>query len=48
MDRGFSSNERIRKLLEKKDKHFVLRVKNDMKLEMLENGQSKLGAEKEK
>lgn len=48
MDRGFSSNERIRKLLEKKDKHFVLRVKNDMKLEMLENGQSKLGAEKRK
>jgi putative transposase len=38
MDRGFASNQRITELLESSDKHFVLRVKNDISLEMLENG----------
>ncbi len=43
MDRGFASRLRIPKLLEEKDKHFILRVKNNMTLEMLENGRCKLG-----
>jgi putative transposase len=43
MDRGFASNQRITELLESSDKHFVLRVKNNISLEMLENGQCKLG-----
>jgi hypothetical protein len=43
MDRGFASRLRILKLLEEKDKHFILRVKNNMTLEMLENGRCKLG-----
>lgn len=43
MDRGFSSNQRITELLEITDKHFVLRVKNNISLEMLENGKCKLG-----
>lgn len=42
MDRGFASRLRILKLLEEKDKHFILRVKNNMTLEMLENGRCKL------
>ena len=43
MNRGFASNQRITELLESSDKHFVLRVKNNISLEMLENGQCKLG-----
>ncbi len=43
MDRGFASNQRITELLESSDKHFVLRVKNNISLEMLENGKCKLG-----
>lgn len=43
MDRGFASNQRITELLESSDQHFVLRVKNNISLEMLENGQCKLG-----
>ena len=46
MDRGFASNQRITELLESSDKHFVLRVKNNISLEMLENGQCKLGKDK--
>ncbi|MEM7762166.1 MAG: transposase [Cyanobacteria bacterium P01_A01_bin.40] len=34
MDRGFYSKSRIRELLSLKNKYIVLRVKNDMKLEM--------------
>jgi putative transposase len=40
MDRGFCSLERIRELQSEKDKYFVLRLKNNIKLEMLENGNS--------
>lgn len=43
MERGFASRWRILKLLEEKDQHFILRVKNNMNLEMLENGECKLG-----
>lgn len=47
MDRGFCSKERIRNLLEIKNKFFVLRVKNDMKLKILENGNCLLGSKKD-
>ena len=47
MDRGFCSKERISKMLQIKDKFFVLRVKNNMKLKMLENGNCLLGGEKD-
>ena len=47
MDRGFCSKERIRNLLKIKNKFFVLRVKNNMKLKMLENGNCLLGGEKD-
>ena len=43
MDRGFASLNRIRELKEKKDRYFVLRIKNNVTLEMLENGQSLVG-----
>ena len=43
MDRGFASSERIRKLKEQQNKAFVLRVKNNITLEILENGNSKVG-----
>ncbi len=46
MDRGLASNQRIPELLESSDKHFVLRVKNNISLEMLENGKCKLGKDK--
>lgn len=46
MDRGFASNQRIKALLEITDKHFVLRVKNNISLKMLENGKCKLGKDK--
>ncbi|MEM8723763.1 MAG: hypothetical protein AAGE84_31540 [Cyanobacteria bacterium P01_G01_bin.39] len=45
--RRFCSKERIRNLLKIKNKFFVLRVKNDMKLKMLENGNCLLGGEKD-
>jgi putative transposase len=48
MDRGFASNQRITELLESSDQHFVLRVKNNISLEMLENGKCKLGKDKRK
>lgn len=47
MDRGFCSKKRIRDLLKIKNKFFVLRVKNDMKLKTLENGNCLLGGEKD-
>lgn len=46
MNRGFASNQRITELLESSDKHFVLRLKNNISLEMLENGKCKLGKDK--
>ena len=36
----------IKSLLQRTDKHFVLRVKNNISLEMVENGKSKLGKDK--
>ncbi|MEM7761634.1 MAG: IS4 family transposase [Cyanobacteria bacterium P01_A01_bin.40] len=47
MDRGFCSKERIRNLLKIEDKFFVLRVKNNMKLKMLDNGNCILGTERD-
>ena len=47
MDRGFSSKEIIRKLSQIKNKFFVLRIKNNIKLRMLENGQFIVGGEKD-
>jgi IS4 transposase len=47
MDRGFCSKERIRELLKIKTKFFVLRVKNNMNLKVLENGNYLLGTEKD-
>jgi IS4 transposase len=46
MDRGFASNQRIKALLEITDKHFVLRVKNNINLEMLDNDKCILGKNK--
>jgi len=47
MDRGFCSKKRIRNLLESKSKFFVLRIKNDMKLKMLEDSKYLLGGERD-
>ena len=46
MDRGFASVQRIKELLGNEDKHFVLRIKNNITLEMLENGKCKVGTGK--
>lgn len=43
MDRGFASVERIKELNQKEDRYFVLRIKNNVTLEMLENSQSLVG-----
>ncbi len=45
MDRGFCSKERSKKLSKNTNKYFVLRVKNNMNLKILENGHYLLGAE---
>ena len=45
MDRGFLSIKRIEELLGNKEKRFVLRIKNNITLEMLENGKCKVGKE---
>jgi putative transposase len=47
MDRGFCSKERIRKLSSRENKFFVMRIKNNMKVEMLENGRFIVGGEKD-
>ena len=47
MDRGFCSKERIRNLSEIKNKFFVLRVKNNINLKILENGNCLLGSKKD-
>ena len=47
MNRGFCSKLRIKNLSKIESKFFVLRVKNDMKLEMLENGNCILGGKKD-
>lgn len=50
MDRGFASLDRIKKLLSSANQHFVLRVKNNMKLDFIsgkkDEGKAKLGSEK--
>ncbi len=38
MDRGFCKLERIKELIEDKERYFVMRIKNDMSLQMLEDG----------
>ena len=43
MDRGFASSEKIRELKVQKNKAFVLRIKNNVNLEMLDNGNCKIG-----
>ncbi len=47
MDRGFCSLSRIKELQQEKEKYFVLRIKNSIKLEMLENGNCLIGTGKE-
>jgi len=43
MDRGFAAMKRIKELLGNKGKDFVLRIKNNITLEMLENRKCKVG-----
>ncbi|AFZ28409.1 transposase family protein (plasmid) [Cylindrospermum stagnale PCC 7417] len=43
MDRGFSSLSRIGELLKTENRYFVLRIKNNMNLEILENGKCLVG-----
>ncbi len=47
MDRGFTSMKRIEELLGNKEKHFVLRIKNNVTLKMLENGKCEVGKGKD-
>jgi putative transposase len=44
MDRGFCKLERIKDLIQDKERYFVLRIKNDMSLQMQENGKFLVGA----
>ena len=46
MDRGFCDLGRVKKLQEQKDKYFVLRIKNNVKLSRLENGNYRIGSGK--
>jgi putative transposase len=43
MDRGFCKLERIKDLIQEKERYFVLRIKNDMSLQMQENGKFLVG-----
>lgn len=43
MDRGFCCLTRIKELKKQEEKYFVLRIKNNIKLEMLENGNYLVG-----
>jgi putative transposase len=43
MDRGFCKLERIKELIKERDRYFVMRIKNDMSLQMLENGNFLVG-----
>jgi putative transposase len=43
MDRGFCKLERIKNLIQDKERYFVLRIKNDMSLQMQENGKFLVG-----
>ena len=42
-DRGFCKLERIKDLIQDKERYFVMRIKNDMSLQMLENGKFLVG-----
>jgi len=46
MDRGFSSFARIQELLTDKNRYFVLRIKNNISLKMLESGKVLIGVGK--
>jgi IS4 transposase len=48
MDRGFAKLERIKNLIQLKEQYFVLRVKNNMNLQLLDNGKAILGTGKDK
>ncbi len=43
MDRGFASCERIQELLKSKNRFFLLRIKKNFSLKMLDNGNCKVG-----
>lgn len=43
MDRGFCKLERIKDLIQDKERYFVLRIKNDMSLKMQENSRFLVG-----
>jgi putative transposase len=43
MDRGFCKLERIKELIQDKERYFVMRIKNDMNLQMLGNGKFLVG-----
>ena len=43
MDRGFCKLERIKNLIQDKERYFVIRIKNDMNLQMQENGKFLVG-----
>ncbi|NES66424.1 MAG: IS4 family transposase [Okeania sp. SIO2D1] len=47
MDRGFASLLRIQYLLTRANRYFVLRIKNNVKVEMLDNGRCLIGTGKE-
>ncbi|WP_141565568.1 transposase, partial [Anaplasma marginale] len=42
-DRGFASIDRIRELLDKSNQFFVLRIKNNTTLKLLDNGNCLIG-----
>jgi putative transposase len=48
MDRGFAKLNRIKNLMQLQKRYFVIRVKNNMNLELLENGKAILGTGKDK
>lgn len=48
MDRGFSSFARIKALQTEKERYFLLRIKNNIALKMLENGKFLIGVGEEK
>jgi IS4 transposase len=48
MDRGFCKLSRIERLIESKDSYFLMRIRNDISLKMLDNGNFLAGTGKEK
>ncbi len=47
MDRGFFSLARIRDLLKRANRYFIVRIKNNVSLKMLEDGKFLMGTGKE-